>query len=291
MPSRDSARADLATALVTWKYAGSVKGYAATPAEIERILALYDQYDAQGAVACDALKGDDLPAALNQAVRHAYDFTQEARKLYSVRKAVLEGVDLCPVCGIDSADELDHHLPRSVFFPLAIYSRNLVPLCHGCNGIKLASFGDDAAGTEHFVHAYFDALPDVDFIRAKVEIVGEALVVDFRLAEDVALAQPLAQRLAGQMRSLQLNARYKAEVNTYLVGHTAALHMTHGVQGKAGVARLLRVQAKQEAKAPFHRNHWRAVLMRALAAYDDFTDGGFAKVLPIDAEMLEDLAP
>lgn len=291
MPSRESAKDDLKTALVTWKYGGIVKGYAASAKEIDDILALYDLYDAGNAVAGEPFKGKAFPPALNHAIQHAYDLTQETRKLYSIRETLMKDVDLCPVCGIDSADELDHHLPRSVFFPLAVYSRNLVPLCHDCNGIKLAGFGDDAAGNVHFVHAYFDTLPDVDFIRAKVEIQGEALVVDFFVAKDTSLAQPLARRLARQMSKLELNTRYKAEVNTYIVSHTAALHMTYAASGKTGVAKLLRAQAKRESKKPFHRNHWRAALMRALVDNNDFCDGGFAKVLPIDQEMLDDLAP
>jgi hypothetical protein len=291
LPSRDSAKGDLETALVTWTYRGVVKGYAASAAEIQSVLELYDTYDANNAVASKALKGGGLPKVLNEAIKHAYNYTQGTRKLSAVRAALFSGVKLCPICGIDTADELDHHLPISKFFPLAIYARNLVPLCNDCNGIKLAKVGDDAAGAAHFLHAYFDLVPDIDFIHAKVEIVGEALVVDFFVAEDVGVSEDLMLRLTTQMQILELNARYKAEMNTYLVSHTAALHMLFAVQGQVGVKTHLRLQARKEAKAPFHRNHWRTVVLRALADYDDFTAGGFAKVLPVDEDMLADLSP
>jgi len=289
MPSRDSAEDDLRKALVTHMHKGVQKGYTASDEEIAQILTLYNKYDADGAVASQVFRGGDLPPALNQALQSAFNLTQKKRKLYSIRKALFEGVDLCPICGIDSADELDHHLPRSVFFPLAIYTRNLVPLCHDCNGIKLAGFGDDDAGDTHFLHAYFDVLPDIDFIRSSVELIDGALVVEFFVDANAGLLEDLSDRLGQQMTKLKLNRRYQAEINTYLASHAVSLHMRYEEDGAEGVARYLRLQAKYETKAPFHRNHWRPVLLRALAALHPFVDGGFAEVLPMDEEMLEDL--
>jgi hypothetical protein len=289
LPSRDSAKPDLEKALVTYRHKGEIKGYQASDAQIDQILALYDRYDADGAVASQALKGGQFPAALNQALKRAFNLTQEKRKLYSVRKALFQGVDLCPVCGIDTADELDHHLPRSVFFPLAIYSRNLIPLCHDCNDIKRAGFGDDEAGDAHFLHAYFDVLPEVEFIRASVEIVDGALEIEFVVVESAGLSEGFEERLTEQIRKLKLNERYKAEVQTYLAGHAVALHMRNAEAGAAGVARFLSLQARYETNAPFHRNHWRPVLLRALAAHAPFTEGGFAEVLPLDQAMLDEL--
>jgi hypothetical protein len=59
--------------------------------------------------------------------------------------------------------------------------------------------------------------------------------------------------------------------------------------GAHGVAGYLRLQARYETKAPFHRNHWRPVLLKALAAHAPFIEGGFADVLPLDQEMREEL--
>ena len=56
----------------------------------------------------------------------------------------------------------------------------------------------------------------------------------------------------------------------------------------AGVRKTLRLQTRYETRA-FHRNHWRPALLRALLEHDTFTEGGFAEVLPILDDMLEDL--
>lgn len=85
-----------------------------------------------------------------------------------------------------------------------------------------------------------------------------------------------------------LEERYQKEVNTYITSHAAALHLAFRSSGQEGVRKMLRLQTKYETKA-FHWNHWRPVLLRALRRFDAFTAGGFADVLPIPDDMIDDL--
>ena len=289
LPSRDSARDDLVKSIRARRYRREDRGHAITPEELNAILALYDRYDRDHAKPCDALKGGAFPKTLTDALYRAYDSTQEGRRLYSVRRLLFSDVDLCPICGIDPVAELDHYLPRSVFKPLAIYTRNLVPMCHACNHAKLAGFGAQGDGETRFLHAYFDKLPDVDFLRAEVAIRDGGLVVEFSIAEDAALPGDYAERIAHQMTALNLNARYEAEVNTYISSHAVALHLQYGIDGAKGVRAFLKLQSRFEMQA-FYRNHWRPTLLGALASHDQFTDGGFAAVLPMPKDILDDIA-
>ncbi len=284
-PSRDADRADLRKSIRHYRYGGELCGHDITDAEVEAVVALYDKYEVDLGAACDDLKGPNLPESLRDAIHAAYEKTQKTRVLFSVRELLFEGVDLCPVCGIDPATELDHHLPRSAFKPLAIHTRNLVPMCHSCNHAKLAGFDVDGSG---FLHPYYDKLPDLDFLQAAVDLTDGALVVTFAIDVAAALPAGYADRLSGQMEALNLDGRYQQEVNTYISSHAAALHLAHRAEGQAGVKKTLRLQTRFETKA-FYRNHWRPTLLRALLAHDPFTDGGFAEVLPIQDEMLEDL--
>lgn len=284
-PSRDGDRRDLKKAIRRYKYGGEMWGHNITDAEIDTIVALYDRYQADRGTPCDELKGDALPVSLRDAIHAAYDKTQEGRALHSVRELLFKGVDLCPVCGIDPPTELDHHLPQSTFKPLSIHTRNLVPMCHLCNHAKLAGF--DVGGTG-FLHPYYDALPDLDFLHATVDLVDGALLVSFAIDAAAALPPGYSDRLTGQMHALDLDARYQQEVNTYVTSHAAALHLAHRGTGQEGVRRTLRLQTRYEVKA-FHRNHWRPALLRALTDHDGFTGGGFADVLPLSEEMLNDL--
>lgn len=284
-PSRGSDKIDLRKAIRSYRYGGETRGHDITDAEVDAVVALYDRYQADHGTPCNEFKGESLPAALCDAIHAAYDKTQEGRTLHSVRELLLKGVDLCPVCEIDPATELDHHLPRAVFKPLAIHTRNLVPMCHPCNHAKLAGFDEGGMG---FLNPYYDVLPDVDFLEASIDLVDGALIVSFAINPAAVLPAGYCDRLTAQMHALDLNARYQKEVNAYVSSHAAALHLAYRGMGQEGVRKLLRLQTNYEIRA-FHRNHWRPTLLQALADHDAFTAGGFADVLPLSEEMLRDL--
>jgi hypothetical protein len=249
-------------------------------------LQLYNIYERCFGAACEELKGATLPTTLLDAIHSAYEKTYEGRQLYSLREMLFKGVALCPICGIGPPIELDHHLPQSLFKPLSIHARNLVPMCHPCNHAKLAGFGTDGAA---FLHVYYDEFPDLDFLKVDLTLDGATLVAAFAIDTTTALPVEFAGRLSSQMLTLGLDDRYQQEINTYLVSHSAALHTVHGAGGQESVRAMLRIQAAVETRA-FHRNHWRPALLRALEEHDGFTNGGFATVLPIPANMLGDLA-
>ena len=284
-PTRDNDRADLRKAVRKYRHRGRILGHDITDDEVEQVVTLYDRYEREHGAPSAELKGPDMPDALREMIHAAYDKTQEGRTLQPLRELLFQGVGLCPICGIDPATELDHHLPQSEFKPLAIHSRNLVPMCHPCNHAKLAGFDEQGEG---FLHPYYDLLPDLDFLMATVDLDGASLVVSFAIDMAAALPAGFAGRLTAQMEALKLEERYQQEVNTYIASHAAALHLAHRAKGQAGVRKTLRLQEGYEIRA-FHRNHWRPVLLRALREHDGFTSGGFAAVLPIPDDMLDDL--
>lgn len=284
-PDRTDARATLEQALSQYRYRGVLRGYAGTPAEVDEVMSLYDEYDTVRGVAAAALQATAMGAGLKQALHDAYDQTQKNRRLKHVREQVLGSVELCPVCGIDPPAELDHVLPRNDYQALAIYVLNLVPLCHLCNHRKLAGFAEP--GELGFVHAYFDVFPDVQFLQVDVELVGAALTTTFSVDAPAVAVGDLGERLANIHTKLQLNDRYRAEMNLYLAGQAIALHGAYRARAAAGVQAHLRGQARYET-GRFYRNHWRPTLLRALAEHDAFCDGGFADVFAVPADALED---
>lgn len=287
LPDRESSRVDLTASVREYNYK-IPRGHKLKEDEIAQLLAIYDRYDADLGAASKMLKGAAFPKSLIDAVYAAYDRTQEGRLLYSLRERLFKGVDLCPICGIDTVSELDHFLPRSEFKPLAIYSRNLVPSCHACNHIKLAGFGEQAEGELALIHAYFDELPNVHFLEAIIDISEGGLVATFQVMTDVDLAEHLSDRLKHQIKTLELNERYEKEINTYLMSHATGVHLEYARDGKAGVRRFLRTQARIEERK-LYSNHWRPTLLRALSRHDDFMDGGFVGIFNVPQDILDDL--
>lgn len=277
-PDRTEARTHLSTAIAVYQHKGVQRGYEATPAEIDAVLALYDVYDAALGVGIVALKGPGLAQDLRTAVHDGYEFTQFGRKLATIRTTLLRGLEQCPICGISPPRELDHHLPRSAFHPLAIYVRNLVPLCHECNHSKGAA--EPAAPDQRFIHPYLEPLPAIQFLRAVVTLDHGTLLARFEIDPAAALPAITHQRLDYQLRHLKLNERYEREINTYLSGHTVALHDAYRGGGAEYVRSLLQRQAENDFQR-FHQNHWRPVLLMALADHAEFCDGGFRAALPL----------
>ena len=277
-PSREQARNQLSTALAVRKANRGTRGYPATAAQLDEVMALYDAYDAVKGAPAELLKGADLDEELRAAIQEAYNLTQRRRKLSSIRADLMRGIKRCPICGIDQPRELDHYLPKAIFQPLSIYVCNLVPICGECNRIK----GPAVPKTpEHrYVHAYLEVLPPIRFLRATVSIERGGLVVEFDVDPSAGLPNLLRERLEHQLQSLRLNERYAREINTYLISHVTALRLCFNSNGAEGVKLFLEQQAKTEFTC-FHRNHWRPVLLRSLSNHQGFCDGGFLNILPV----------
>jgi len=147
----------------------------------------------------------------------------------------MDNVEQCPICGISPPRVLDHYLPKSVFDPLAIYVRNLIPLCVECNSHKGAAA--PTSPEQRFLHAYFETLPQIRFLVATVAIQGAGLIVDFDVDPQAALDDIIHQRLTYQLARLRLKERQAKEINTYLVGHISAMHAFYDAGGAASLRR------------------------------------------------------
>ena len=271
-PSRVHVRNHLVTAL---NGKGQL-GYCITDEELDYVISLYNAYDVACGAPSEPLKGGNLDESLLNAIKAAYDLTQRDRKLFFIRADLMRGVEYCPICGISPPNELDHHLPKAKFQPLAIYVLNLIPVCVICNRKK--SDMTPKKPEHRFIHVYLDELPQDRFLRANVLIEDDALVVEFEVDPDVNLPDELRQRLRYQLQCLDLNLRYSREINIYLTSQKTALDTMFLCGGAEAVRSYLCKQSKEEFTR-FHRNHWRPVLLLSLKNHQGFCNGGFKDVL------------
>jgi hypothetical protein len=277
LPNRALVRQHLTVALEVRESGDKQHGYPVSEAELAAILSLYDGYDAASGASSENLKGLSLDEALRAAIYDGYELTQVGRRLASIRTQLFQGVERCPICGISPPRVLDHHLPKATYHPLAIYLRNLVPLCIECNQSKGASVSANPA--QRFLHLYFENLPNERFLRVQVDTPNGGLIAEYGLDPAAELPAPLGARISYQLDRLRLNTRYAQEINSYLTSHTTALHMCFDALGNVGVREYLNRQATVEF-AQFHSNHWRPLLLLALANHEAFCAGGFRQLLP-----------
>lgn len=191
-----------------------------------------------------------------------------------VRPAVFGSTGkLCFLCG-RKAGEIDHYLPRESFPEYSILTLNLLPACRYCNNKKRTRYKKNE---EHlYFHPYFMKLPAEQF-----------LTVDLTLDSTVALKFDVDRTSHGevfdilrrQFDDLSLGDRYRDEAIDYMVEQLNAYHSYLNTSGTSALKSYLQVDANSVAGAR-GRNHWRAVLLQALADNDEFCSGGFAVLGP-----------
>ncbi|WP_027035201.1 HNH endonuclease [Mesorhizobium ciceri] len=265
-PSVRSVRKQLDTALTL------VNGdavYALSAAERTAIAAAYTLYDREQGRAHADLLTCGLTTPCLTALYRAYNEVQKGGRLKGLRRSLLDSAETCPLCGFAEPTQLDHFLPRDQYRGLSIYPRNLVPACGSCNNVKRTHVG---AGDDELVHAYFDELPDEDFLVADITMTGTALVATF-IINPVGIDPVLAARLQFQLERMQLNQRYPKQINIFLFGQRTGMLQVYAAGGGTALRAFL-VAAAADLDRDFEKHDWRAALMRGLADCNAFCDGG-----------------
>lgn len=271
-PNNKIAIEELKTAL---KYKNNTYKYILEPEEEIIINEIYKEYDKTNGAPSDRFKSNLLTKTTNKALHDAFDETQEGRRLESLRSRILLSVTRCPLCGISDADELDHHLPRSIYQAISTYPLNLIPLCHKCNNKKRTVTGENVE--QRFTHFYFDNFPDFPLLLADVEVKNDSLSVQFKI-EEKGVSDLLYKQLTFQIERIDLNNRLKKECNIYLSSIGSIIETSFG-NGNAENLKSLLISQANENKIIFGLNDWRTVFMSSLSNCEDFCNGGFKVIL------------
>ncbi|WP_188716313.1 HNH endonuclease [Paracoccus acridae] len=243
------------------------KVYDLSAAERAGIHSLYAEYDQRLGEPDTAL----LPLALAgcaDALHGAYNQVQKGQRLASLRSRLLSAVMECPLCGSGDATTLDHHLPKDDYRALAINPRNLVPSCQPCNRAK----GTLAAlAGQGMIHAYFQEIPSVTFLKANVTYADGSLKVAFSI-DPAGLSPALADRLTFQLERIRLTERHPGAINIFIFSQKVALRLFRDKPGERNLLRQFLLDGADTLDEDFGLNHWRAALFRGLAACDAFLD-------------------
>lgn len=247
--------------------------------QILAIVEMYRTYDADLGRPSDALKAHHLGEEILNVLHDSYGEVQDTGRLKALRDRLKVGPSSCPMCGFGPIQDLDHHLPKSVYKAFSIYPRNLIPSCSTCNKKKYTV----AAGEpeRHFLHVYLESLPEEEFFIASVTLppAPAGLVVDFSVIRSASMTEEMWKRLSFQVNRLDLSSRYGKETTTLLASLEVSLLDAYG-QGESGEGvRAFLVRSADSYVTRFGRNDWRTALLRGLARSDAFCNGGFVRVL------------
>lgn len=138
-----------------------------------------------------SLRAISLDDDQRQALLHCY--TSETVPLAKVREELLTiAGSVCPYCGIDRPETLDHFVPKEQFPEFSTYAPNLIACCDICNRAKGV---DWATPTKRlFLHAYFDQFPShTTCLKAKVNWSGK--LPSFQFSLDTSCLDPNSELL------------------------------------------------------------------------------------------------
>jgi hypothetical protein len=275
LPDNTDAIHDLFVGLT---YADGEPKHSLTAAEWRTVENTFERYDVLQGVAHNDLLANSLRPESKAAIHNAYDEIQEKRRLTDLRSSLLFATDRCPCCGISAVEELDHHLPRSVYHALATYSRNLVPICHKCNNKKRTVTGINPL--ERFIHVYYDDVPQQEqFLIVTITINGNTLQTTFLIEQSASMSDEIFHKLTFQTARVNLDQRLKREVNTFLFSACESLYEAYASNNNADNIRILLSRTASQHQNKFGLNDWRTVLLSALANNVAFCDGGFVGIL------------
>jgi len=246
-------------------YANNSPKYNITRDEVDTISKIYEKYDDLKGREDDEFKSILLSNYLNSALENSYNEIQEKGRLSSLREEILLSVNRCPFCGITAAEELDHHLPKSIYKSLGIYNRNLIPSCHICNNKKRTLVG--------IPHIYFDDFLEEHFLIAEVKMESGALSVQFKV-DPQNLSPEEFEMIDKVIKRIDLNNRLQEECNIYLSSFSITMEMSFDSFKKEGVRQFLISQYEQNLRQ-FGQNDWRTAVILALSNCEGFYNEGF----------------
>ena len=129
---------------------------------------------------------------------------------------------LCSYCNMDMGREMDHFLPKSVFYMLAIEPLNLVPCCGVCNRKKLGEYK-----SYEFFHPYFPVDGIDRWLKCTVEDRGGAPDISYGVAprESYRGNNKYLERINQQFTFFDLSERFQYRAISELGGFKNAVEV------------------------------------------------------------------
>lgn len=210
-----------------------------------------------------------------EALIHA--FAVETAPMEKLRGNLLKRVVAvrCPFCGLSESSTLDHYLPKELHPQFAVLPKNLVPCCSPCNTQKRDKVLDSKTNVRLFLHPYYDDIPLDLFLRARVNLVDKAMILKFELVKPGGMSDTTFKRLKSHFELLDLADRYRLMALEHIRGQYRALIRAYGPMKDAKRVSESLVQGAADYEELYGNNYWLAVIYRALAANNDFCNGGF----------------
>lgn len=199
---------------------------------------------------------DDLLKLYNPKAKKLVDFKNTATTILDNRASTI-----CQYCTINSANTLDHIVPKSQFSEFTVNPKNLLPACSECNGYKLDRFKNN--NVRLFLNLYTDTLPSDQYLFVDIKILNGMIEVDYRLSNINNINAQLFSIIESHFEKLHLFNRFKSRTNTII---TEMQNVINAYKTKVSLEDFINMTyEKIEMDKLLHgHNHYKVVLEEAL---------------------------
>lgn len=193
---------------------------------------------------------------------HAYE--KSTSSLKTLRDALFEAAikSKCPFCQIGVHTTLDHYLPKEKYPEFSVLPQNLIPACDECNRHKRALIVDEGTAVRLFIHPYYDIIPNVNFIKARLKVTKNTLTIVFETYHNPLLSPQQYTHIDNHFRTLKLAQRF----NKSSISELGDMRDTLKRLAKRGPSFLkAKLLTQMKIYSNVGHNNWRRILFETLA--------------------------
>lgn len=184
----------------------------------------------------------------------------------------VEYEEFCPLCGVATAEEFDHYIPKEDFPEVAVHALNLVPCCGRCNRKKSNKWLNEH-GQRRVLHFYTDKLPDEKFLFATInwKTRGAQLIpyAEFELIRPKGFGKDAFSLIERHFETMELFDRYRRHTMNCVSELIRSMVQPGQAKTTAVVNRWLKWYAKRNSDR-LGKNHWKVAIAEALIGDANF---------------------
>lgn len=180
----------------------------------------------------------------------------------------MNGVRLCPLCGIAQDLTLDHYMPKSKYPALSMFRQNLVPVCSACNRAKKNQL------YTHFIHPYYFIPPTLKkaFLKATIQIHKNSLCVFLDIDETAFADYTIVEKLRSHLKGINSEFRLQNAIISFLQECFVGKYNNEKEITSA-------LPSLMETYQSYGINHWRLAVLRGI--YDVYRRGEINKFIQV----------
>lgn len=179
------------------------------------------------------------------------------------RQQVKTIISTCQNCTVDSANSLDHILPKSSYPEFIVNPLNLFPCCTTCNSHKLDAIENDSG--QKFLNLYLDDLTKIQYLFLEISL-DENKELDFSYYlenPDNKISQEFFSVIENHYNKLHLFERFKLKSIEYLSELESKISAFRRRLSVEDIILDL-TTAIDEEKDAYGHNHWKCILESTL---------------------------